>query len=80
MSLLGAVGVVEYSLIIDRKELFMKFICKLNQHVVHTFWGAARPRHEVGEYFRNSREYPEFSASLVILLGKYFATLDFPQC
>ena len=42
----------------------MTLIYELNQHVVHTFGGAARPRHAVGGYFRNSREYPEFSASL----------------
>ena len=42
----------------------MTLICKLNQHVVHAFGGTVRHCHEVGGYFRNSREYPDCSASL----------------
>ena len=49
----------------------MTLICELKQRVVHTVevpHGSALQ----GGYFRNSREYPDFSASLVDSWGKVF--------
>ena len=58
----------------------MALICELNQSVVHIYGGTVGVAIQWGDISGIRVKIQIFQLLRLILGGRYFATLDFPQC